>query len=60
MNNKPYIWQMIKEAVEELGGTATYSDIKDYIKDKYRERYEEISESSVDCTIISCSVNHIS
>jgi hypothetical protein len=28
---------MIKEAVENLGGKATYSEIKDYIRNKYGE-----------------------
>jgi len=30
-----YVWQMIKEAVENLGGKATYSEIKDFIRNKY-------------------------
>lgn len=30
MSPKPYVWQMIKEAVENLGGKATYSEIKDF------------------------------
>ena len=30
MNTKPYVRQMIKEAEENLGGKATYSEIKDY------------------------------
>ncbi|MCW3133216.1 MAG: hypothetical protein N2V78_02670 [Methanophagales archaeon] len=29
MSPKLYVWQMIKEAVENLGGKATYSEIKD-------------------------------
>jgi hypothetical protein len=32
MSPKPYVWQMVKEAVENLGGKATYSEIKDYIR----------------------------
>jgi len=27
MNTKPYVWQMIKETVENLGGKAIYSGI---------------------------------
>ena len=34
-NNKPFVWQMIKEAVENLSGRATYAEIKRYIKDKW-------------------------
>lgn len=54
MNNKPYVWQMIKEAVESLGGKASYSDIKDYIWKKYGET----NESTINCQIIICTVNH--
>jgi len=54
MNNKPYVWQMIKEAVESLGGKASYSEIKDYI----REKYGDVNESTMNCQIIVCTVNH--
>ncbi len=54
MNNKLYVWQMIKEAVENIGGKATYSEIKEYIKDKYGE----VNESTINCQIIVCTVNH--
>lgn len=54
MNNKPYVWQMIKEAVESLGGKTSYSDIKDYIWKKYGE----VNESTIICQIIICTVNH--
>jgi len=45
---------MIKEAVENLGGKATYSGIKDYIRNKYGE----VNESTINCQIIVCTVNH--
>ena len=54
MNTKPYVWQMVKEAVENLGGKATYSEIKDYIRNKYGE----VNESTINCQIIVCTVNH--
>ena len=54
MSPKPYVWQMIKEAVENLGGKATYSEIKDYIRNKYGE----VNESTITCQIIVCTVNH--
>ena len=54
MNKKPYVWQMIKEAVENLGGKATYSEIKDYIRNKYGE----VNEGTINCQIIVCTVNH--
>ena len=54
MNTRPYVWQMIKEAVENLGGKATYSEIKDYIRGKYGE----VNENTINAQIIMCTVNH--
>ena len=54
MNSKPYVWQMVKEAIENLGGKATYSEIRKYIK----EKYGEINEKTIVCQIIACTVNH--
>ncbi len=54
MSPKLYVWQMIKEAVENLGGKATYSEIKDFIRNKYGE----VNESTINCQIIACTVNH--
>lgn len=45
---------MIKDAVENLGGKATYSDIKDYIKDTYGN----VNKNTINCQIIVCTVNH--
>ena len=53
-DNRPYVWQMIKEAVENLGGKATYSEIKEYIKNKYGE----VNENTINAQIIVCTVNH--
>ncbi|MFZ2070387.1 MAG: endonuclease NucS domain-containing protein [Halobacteriota archaeon] len=53
-HTKPYVWQMIKEAVENLGGKATYSEIKDHIRNKYGD----VNESTINCQIIVCTVNH--
>jgi len=54
MDNKPPVWQMVKEAVESIGGNVSYSDIKRYIKDKYGD----VNDSTITCQIIVCSVNH--
>ncbi len=54
MDKVPYIWQMIKEAVESLGGQASYTQIKDYIK----EKYGNVNENSLNAQIIVCTVNH--
>ena len=52
--NKPYVWQMVKEAVENLGGKATYSDIKKYIWNKYGD----VNGNTINCQIVVCTVNH--
>jgi RecB family endonuclease NucS len=54
MNNKPYVWEMVKEAVQHLGNKTIYSEIKNYIKSKYGE----VNESTITCQIIVCTVNH--
>ena len=53
MSARPYVWQMIKEAVENLGGHASYSQIKEYIKSKYGD----VNESTINAQIIVCTVN---
>jgi hypothetical protein len=45
---------MIREAIDALGGKATYSQIKDYIRNKYGE----VNEGTINCQIIICTVNH--
>ncbi|WP_217597867.1 endonuclease NucS domain-containing protein [Cohnella sp. GbtcB17] len=49
----PFVWQMVKEAVKDLGGKASNSDIKKYIKGKYGN----VNETTINCTILTCSVN---
>ena len=34
MADKTYVYQVIREAVQELGGRATNTQIKNYIKNK--------------------------
>ncbi|MBO8140225.1 MAG: hypothetical protein H0Z22_07125 [Thermosipho sp. (in: Bacteria)] len=53
-DDRPYVWQMIKEAIENLGGKATYSEIKEYIKNKYGE----VNENTLNTQIVVCTVNH--
>lgn len=54
MKKKPFVWQMIKEAVEALDGTISYSDIKAYIWNKYGD----VNENTINAQIIICTVNH--
>jgi endonuclease len=52
--SRPFVWQMVKEAVESLNGKANYSQIREYIQNKYKD----VNESTITCQIIVCSVNH--
>jgi hypothetical protein len=53
MANRPYVWKMVKEAVEGLGGRATNAQIKKYILDKYGD----VKENTINCQILTCCVN---
>lgn len=50
---RPYVWQMIKEAVENLGGKATYPEIKKYISDKWGD----VNNSTINAQCLVLSVN---
>jgi endonuclease len=54
MTPRPPVWQMVREAIDHLGGAATYGAIRDFIKSKYGA----VNESTMTCQIIICSVNH--
>jgi RecB family endonuclease NucS len=54
MTERPPVWQMVREAIDHLGGVATYGAIRDFIK----EKYGAVNESMITCQIIICSVNH--
>jgi len=45
---------MVKEALEFYGGEASYSSIRSFI----RQRYGNVNESTINCQIIRCTVNH--
>jgi len=45
---------MVKEAVNDLGGLASYTEIKDYIN----QHYEGVNEKTITAQIIVCTVNH--
>ena len=50
---RPYVWQMIKEAVDNLNGRATYAEIKKYINDKW----DNVNESTINAQAIVLTVN---
>lgn len=54
VNNRPPVWKMVQEAVEHLGGKASYAAIKQFILGVYGE----VNDSTMTCQIIVCSVNH--
>ncbi|WP_199426657.1 endonuclease NucS domain-containing protein [Thermaerobacillus caldiproteolyticus] len=57
MGSKPYVWQMIKEAVENSPNEkVTYAEIKNYIKNKYGN----VNENTINAQIIVCTVNQSS
>lgn len=51
---KPYVWQMIREATEALGGDTTNAAVRDWIE----EHYPGTNRSTIGCQIIVCTVNH--
>ncbi len=53
---KPYVWQMIKEAVQQLRGEVSTTQIIQYIQSKYGD----VNESTIRAHICSCAVNHAS
>lgn len=51
---RPYVWQMIKEAVDNLNGRISYSNIKEYINGKWTG----VNQDTITAQIIVLSVNH--
>jgi len=50
---RPFVWQMIREAVDNLNGRATYAEIKKYINSKWGD----VNESTINAQLIVLSVN---
>jgi hypothetical protein len=53
---KPYVREMVKEAIEALDGQTTNVELRDWILD----RYPETNKNTIQCQIIVCTVNHSS
>jgi hypothetical protein len=53
---RPYVYQMIKQALAALGGKTTNVAVRDWIL----ERYPDTNRSTISCQIIICTVNHAS
>ena len=43
-----------REAMDNIGEKATYTDIKKFIHNKY----DEVNDNTITCQIIVCTVNH--
>lgn len=52
---RPPVRQMVKEAVQQIGGECSYPAIKAKIRSMYGDG---VNDSSVTCSIISAAVNH--
>lgn len=51
--DRPFVWQMIKQAVESLNGRASYGEIKQYINSKWNN----VNESTINAQITVLTVN---
>lgn len=51
---RPSIWQMVSEAINNIGGVVTYSQIKNYIN----QRWKGVNQDTIDRQTIVLSVNH--
>jgi|SRR5665647_1222719 len=52
--DKPYVWRMIKEAVNSFEGQISYSRIKDFISGNWND----VNSDTITAQIIVLSVNH--
>ena len=51
---RPFIWEMIKDAINGLNGKARYAKIRNYI----RKKYGEVNPNSINAHITLCAVNN--
>ncbi|NQT82050.1 DUF91 domain-containing protein [bacterium] len=53
-NDKPPVWKMIREAVEALGGKTANVAVRHWVL----QRYPGTNPATIQCQIVSCTVNH--
>lgn len=53
--NRPPVWQMVREAAQQMNGECTYPTIKAKVRSMYGH---DVNDSSMTCSIISGAVNH--
>ena len=51
---RPPVWQMVREAVEAMGGKTTNVAVRDWVL----RHYPGTNKNTIQCQIISCAVNH--
>jgi hypothetical protein len=49
-----YVWEMVRQAVNDLGGETTNVAVRDWIL----QRYPDTNLNTIQCQIIICTVNH--
>jgi hypothetical protein len=49
-----YVWEMVRQAVNDLGGETTNVAVRDWIL----QRYPGTNPNTIQCQIIVCTVNH--
>ncbi len=54
MSGRPTVREMLEEAIEKLGGSASYSAIRNYITNNYGD----VKKSTINAHITSCTVNN--
>ena len=52
---RPPVWQMVREAAQQMNGECTYAAIKAMVRSMYGH---DVNDSSMTCSIISGAVNH--
>ena len=52
--SKPYVWQMIQEAIDSLQSPVSYFEIRKYID----EKWEDVNKNTIIAQIIVLTVNH--
>ena len=53
-SRRPAVWQMVREAINAMGGTTTNVAVRDWIL----ARYPGTNTNTIQCQIIVCTVNH--
>lgn len=53
-SRKPTVWEMVRQAVDALGGSTTNTDVRRWVW----EKFPGTNRSTINCQLIAGSVNH--